>query len=63
LTRKSWVPTLTPDKTGLADWTKSDIAEVLFCEQGANDTPLVAPAGFDCNHRDAQATIRVSHEG
>jgi mono/diheme cytochrome c family protein len=26
---KGWVPNLTPDKTGLADWSKGDIAEVL----------------------------------
>jgi mono/diheme cytochrome c family protein len=26
---KGWVPNITPDKTGLADWSKGDIAEVL----------------------------------
>lgn len=26
---KGWVPNITPDKTGLADWSKGDISEVL----------------------------------
>ena len=26
---KGWVPNITPDKSGLADWSKGDIAEVL----------------------------------
>ena len=26
---KGWVPNITPHKTGLADWSKSDVAEVL----------------------------------
>jgi mono/diheme cytochrome c family protein len=26
---KGWIPNITPDKTGIADWSKGDVAEVL----------------------------------